>query len=165
MTQAVNKGAIRVFVYGTLKRLHYNHYLLEGSNVHGTKYLGKTYIKGPYRMLSLGNFPGVQFDPLGVKEPQTIYGEVYEIDANTLKSLDILEGNGNFYTRQKVGTPYRNAWIYFLPAGEELAKRYPVIKEGAWHPNAAELAFIARGEEKEDADTPYSTFLANTLPT
>lgn len=148
------KGAIRVFVYGTLKRMHYNHYLLESQSVTGTNYLGRCYVSGPFRMLDLGNFPGVQYVPDLIRTPSKIYGEVYEICHDTLMSLDILEGNGNFYTRQKVPTPYHNAWIYCLPWEKSLNERFPTIDKGVWHPTPEELAFIASGQEKQDPDAP-----------
>jgi gamma-glutamylcyclotransferase (GGCT)/AIG2-like uncharacterized protein YtfP len=141
------KGGIRVFVYGTLKRQHPNHRLLESANIRDTMYLGRCRIVGNYRMLDLGNFPAVQ-RTTGLP-PQAIYGEVYQISQPTLDGLDILEGNGSFYTREKVSTGYKNAWIYLLPPRDEYARRYPVIPSGVWHPTQAEQDFIARDVELE----------------
>lgn len=149
-----NPGAIRVFVYGTLKRLHYNHYLLEGNNVHDTLYLGRARLRGPWRMLNLGNFPGVQHVPELIKTPTDIYGEVYQIGAPTLDSLDLLEGNGNFFTRQKVPTPFRNAWIYCIPNSKDLTERFQVIENGVWRPTASETRFIAKSSDVEEAESP-----------
>lgn len=145
----LHTGAIRVFVYGTLKRLHPNHHLLEGSNVHDTLYLGRAKLIGPWRMLSLGNFPGVQYVPEFLKTPTSIFGEVYQISKQTLDSLDILEGNGNFFTRQKVPTPFKNAWIYCIPNTEELRNRFQIIEDGVWRPTISERRFIASNTNQE----------------
>lgn len=148
MAAAVRKGTIRVFVYGTLKRLHSNHRLLESNNITDTEYLGRARIIGPYRMLDLGNFPGVQ-ETTGIGN-KAIYGEVYAIGPNTLEALDILEGNGNFYTRHKVVTAFKNAWMYFLPPDDALAKRYAVIESGVWRPTKLEQDFVNRDVEFEN---------------
>lgn len=99
---------IRVFVYGTLKQGHGNHRLLRGS-----KYLGRSMIEGRYKMLSLGGFPGLVQS--GELPNNRISGEVYQIDEDTLQSLDWLEGHPKFYERKKVPTQFKNAWCYFLP--------------------------------------------------
>ncbi len=145
---AKTKEGIRVFVYGTLKRQHGNHRLLESTNVRDTMYLGRCRIFGQYRMIDLGNFPAIQHTTGIDKRP--IYGEVYQISQNTLDALDMLEGNGSFYTREKVFTAFKNAWAYFLPSRDELARRYPEIVNGVWRPTAEEQAFVARDIEFEN---------------
>src|SRR3990167_2055758 len=150
------KGSIRVFVYGTLKRLHVNHSLLEAANIKDTRYLGRCRLAGPYRMLDLGNFPGVQL--VTGTGAHHIYGEVYEIGEQTLDALDLLEGNGNFYTRVKVQTEFKNAWMYFLPSDDLLAQRYATISLGVWHPTNDELAFISRDIPFEN-DEPQTRLL------
>lgn len=120
---------IRVFVYGSLKNGKGNHRLLSGS-----KYLGRCYVEGRHRLLSLGGFPGlVKSDDL---EPQKVVGEVYQVNEETLQSLDWLEGHPRFYCREKVPTPFKNAWAYFLPA-EYLNKGYPDVGM-CWHATADE---------------------------
>ena len=141
-------GGIRVFVYGTLKRLHYNHYLLEGPNNDTTQYKGRARLVGNWRMVSMGNFPGVQY-VANQENKAPIYGEVYQISEDTLAALDLLEGNGSFYTRMKVPTPYKNAWIYCLPNNPEYDAR-PHIPEGVWRPSKSESVFVAKGVDTED---------------
>ena len=127
---------IRVFVYGSLKKGHGNHRLLEGA-----KSLGRCFIEGRYRMLSLGGFPGlVQSDKL---ESMKIVGEVYQIGEDQLRSLDFLEGHPKFYERQKVQTPWKNAWCYFLP--ESYLEGYPPVGN-IWRPTEEELEWF-RGLE------------------
>jgi gamma-glutamylaminecyclotransferase len=101
---------IRVFVYGSLKQGKGNHRLLEQS-----KFLGRCMIEGPHRMISLGGYPGlVRKEDL---PPRKIVGEVYQVNEETLQSLDWLEGHPRFYERHKVETPFKNAWVYYLPEG------------------------------------------------
>src|SRR5690606_26884300 len=100
--QSTSRG-IRVAVYGTLKRGHGNHYLLANPNV---AFLGRTILTGPYHMVSLGGFPAVVRSP-DVKLQNRILCEVYRIDEETLEALDILESNGQFYTRDQVVTPWK----------------------------------------------------------
>ena len=107
----------KVFVYGTLKKEHSNHYLLENSTYIGT---GQSLSK--FEMVNLGGFPAVLYNSdTGYK----LSGELYKINSKTLKDLDILEGNGRFYERvlddffiignkpRKNGTKHK-AWIYIL---------------------------------------------------
>lgn len=87
----------KVFVYGTLKSGYGNNRLLEGASLLGEGQLPdhKCYYYG-----SVGSFPFV------VKSKGTmVAGEVYEVDAATLRSLDSLEGYREgepvrFYDRQ-----------------------------------------------------------------
>lgn len=72
----------KLFVYGTLRRGCGNHRLLDGSEYHGIAVLDG------YRMVSLGGFPAIYRGEKG----DTVTGEVYEVDAATLRRLDSLEG-------------------------------------------------------------------------
>ena len=107
----------KVFVYGTLKKDHYNHDLLEGSELIGTaESLAK------FNMINLGGFPAVLYNS---DEGYKISGEIYKISDRILERLDILEGEGTFYNRVEadffmVGNkPYKNGrkfrcWLYIL---------------------------------------------------
>lgn len=70
---------MKIFVYGTLLRG-----MLRASVLTNSKFLGHGFIKGS--LYDLGEYPGVQdgSDP--------IYGEIYQIDTNTLEKLDQIEG-------------------------------------------------------------------------
>lgn len=124
---------IRVFVYGTLKRDHPNHYLLKDG---GAQFLGRCFIEGEFRMFNMGAFPCVARIP---NKSAMIFGEVYRIDQSTLDALDILEGNGKFFTRSKVITPWKNTWMYFLP--ENTTTRLKAVIDGMWNPKPAERDF------------------------
>ena len=100
---------MKVFVYGSLKKNFGNHVLLQNS-----KYLGEgVTLKPQYSMVNLGSFPGVYINGSGY-----IRGEAYEIDQPTLVRLDILEGEGNFYSRRKVdikvGDDIHECYMYVL---------------------------------------------------
>lgn len=101
---------LRVFVYGTLKRGRSNHGALEGSTL-----LGRATIKGPFAFINLGWYPGViENEQLVERE---IGGEVYEIDHDTLATLDMIEGHPSYYERKKIMTSLgAKAWVYTLPS-------------------------------------------------
>jgi gamma-glutamylcyclotransferase (GGCT)/AIG2-like uncharacterized protein YtfP len=81
---------MKVFVYGTLKRGHGNHGLLNGS-----RFVGAAVLFGEFVLLDSG-FPVCVEQPHGAP----VAGEVYEIDGATLQRLDHLEGEGSMYHRQ-----------------------------------------------------------------
>lgn len=124
----------QVFVYGTLKT---------GGEIRGLNNLGlNVNPKGKaktsyadYEMLDLGSFPGL------LKGKNYIVGEVWEVDAEALDTLDGIEGfdrdelqvkwqapnfgdadKNNFYTRTIIETSQGKAWVYFL--GEEEYGKY-----------------------------------------
>ena len=113
-----------VFVYGSLKSGYGNHPLLvEGD----AKFLGEAETAMRYKMLSLGGFPGVVEGG-----DDSIKGEVYEVDDDTFRSLDFLEGYPSFYTRKQVevhdGTL---AWMYILAKPEQYDDCEQVV-DGVW---------------------------------
>ena len=98
----------KVFVYGSLKRGFYNYYgRLDGTRGYA-KFLGEATTKG--KMYNLGHFPAVNIDEEG-----TIHGEVFEVDENVVRALDLLEGYPTFYNRTKVPLSSGDqAWIYHI---------------------------------------------------
>ena len=102
-----------IFVYGTLKEGYGNHYLL-------TKALkvGKAETDEKYSMYEMG-IPFVVKD----EKDTTIKGEVYLVDTQTFRNVDLLEGHPICYRREKIKvnieidkrTRRTNAWIYFYP--------------------------------------------------
>jgi len=111
---------MKVFVYGTLRKGFYNHFLLSNST-----FLGETEtIKEDYTLKSLGVFPGVL-----LKGNNKIKGEVYKINRVTMDSLDSLEGFPDFYNKTLVDTGLGKAFMYYLTTGYE---KYPTISSGDW---------------------------------
>lgn len=90
--EMADEATTTLFVYGTLKSGHSNNYLLNSS-----KFLGRAKTVEKYAM-SAGGIPFVY------KEPALypIFGELYEVKARELQSIDALEGNGYFYTREEI---------------------------------------------------------------
>lgn len=107
-----------VFVYGTLKKGYGNHILLEES-----KYLGKYNTEPEFTMHSLRAFPAVL--PFG---NTSIKGEVYEVDSDTFKRLDRLEGYPSLYERIQIPTEYGDAWVYIMNSVRDIN----VVESGEW---------------------------------
>ena len=80
---------MKIFVYGTLLRG-----MLRASVLEDSVFLGHGFIKGSF--YDLGEYLGVQdgSDP--------IYGEIYQIDTNTLEKLDQIEGYNPAAERQSL---------------------------------------------------------------
>lgn len=99
-----------VFVYGTLKQGHGNHYLL-----HGSKFLGEGITRGYYCWLKRKGFPVVMDRTMGMegKYSGKIKGEVYAVDLSTLAALDQLEANGLMYNRRKVQVSLRDQLVEY----------------------------------------------------
>lgn len=129
------KGKIKIFVYGTLKSGHSNNPIIADS---GT-FICRDLVKGNYRMVSLGGFPGVIFDPDA--PVATIYGEVWAGDEKMLEACDWLEGYPSFYSRAKVRpfTVDSNTWIYFLPDTPWSSRKLPPVENNIWEPRDVEL--------------------------
>lgn len=108
----------RVFVYGTLRRGESNHGLLVRS-----QYLGDFITDEQFQLFDLGPYPAA------IKGNQTLVGEVYLVDEETMKQLDILESYPVEYGRELIHTPYGSAWIYLYQNTHSLHK---VVDSGDW---------------------------------
>jgi len=111
-----------IFVYGTLligEDLH--HHLEEAT------FLKDATTFPVYTLINIGGFPG-----LLDRGTTRIFGELYEVNAETLRRLDALEGHPSFYRRMPVAINWwEGAEAYFLlPHFENF--RYPVIPGGSW---------------------------------
>jgi len=96
-----------VFVYGTLRRGHGNHVLLQNS-----KFVDYGFTKDKYAMYHTG-IPFVN----EYEEVSNIFGEVYQVSGHVLEMLDLLEGHPGWYERKKTivigGKKRYRAWLYF----------------------------------------------------
>lgn len=129
MTVKTEKNLLKevlVAVYGSLREGLHNYPCLNGSEL-----MGQYETEPIYTMISLGGYPGV------LKEGSTsIVMEVYKVDAKTLVRLDNLEGyrgpgKNNFYNREKISTPFGDAYTYFYNADSPLM-RAKAIETGDW---------------------------------
>lgn len=94
-----------LFVYGTLMNNYKNNYILTNSNKSIFKGCTKTMDK--YSMFVMGNADGYNNGkgvPFVNKSISTshIYGEVWEINNDTLIEIDKLEGHPGWYTRENI---------------------------------------------------------------
>ena len=85
-----------VFVYGTLLTGMPNAHLIEESEL-----VGRAFITG-YRMYDLGPFPGIRPSREAKRQEGIVHGEVRLVDAETLKTLNHLEGEGRLYRAKPV---------------------------------------------------------------
>jgi len=108
-----------VFVYGTLRRGGWNHYMLARQS-----YLGRHLTEPRYTMFRLGHFPAV------VARGETpIEGELYRVDGDGLALLDELECYPNVFSRQVIDTPAGGAWMYVY---NRLVGTDQVVPHGDW---------------------------------
>jgi len=80
------------------------------------------------KMFSSGGFPMVVADD---DERSIIHGEIYDVDDDTLRHLDRLEGHPDWYCRHEVPTSYSPAWIYLMPA-EAIRPQQAHVESGDW---------------------------------
>lgn len=137
----VNK--IKVFVYGTLKKDHPLHRLLErGKDV---EYVGRNYIDEPLMLVDMGAFPALVHDDYDINTTYRVFGEVYMVDPETLASLDYAEGYPKLYKREKLEMrdcpkPFK-AWTYIL-SDDASVYAEDWIESGVWNPTDAEKAYV-----------------------
>ena len=95
-----------VFVYGSLKDGFHNNRILVQS--HLVKADAVT-VEARFTMRSLIRYPAVLEGGT-----HRVRGEVYEVDPETLKTLDALEGNGFVYQRKLIHVEglKRKVWMY-----------------------------------------------------
>ena len=117
---------MRVFVYGTLKDGYSNNYLLEQSRL-----IGEAVTPAEYTMHSVGAFPAVSEGG-----ETAIVGEVWDVDGETFRRLDQLEGYPEFYDRRVINTTRGEAWMYYI--NDVSPYRAETIKTGVWGRNSHE---------------------------
>lgn len=114
-----------VAVYGSLRRGMGNHqYYLSSS-----EYKGTFSTEPEYTLHSLSYYPGLKLDG-----NTSIVMEVYEVDEETLKNLNRLEGyrpgeTSTFYDRIEINTPWGRAFTYIYV--NKLSKE-SIVESGDW---------------------------------
>jgi len=119
---------ILLFVYGTLKRGHGNHHLLQYS-----KFIAEVETEPEFRLYS-GGIPYLIHDP---KHGYSVSGELYKVDYHTLMRVDRLEGHPDHYKRTKIeiGNIQCETYIYTrnIKNTEELTNgEYTHALSGLW---------------------------------
>lgn len=111
---------MKVFVYGTLLSGQGNHWFLANARL-----LRTARTEPHFTFVSLGGFPGMLDGG-----QQSVAGELYDVDADTLAALDRLEGHPRFYRRTAItladGT---RAQTYVLP---HTYSNRQIIESGSW---------------------------------
>ena len=114
-----------VAVYGSLRRGMGNHqYYLSSS-----EYKGTFSTEPEYTLHSLSYYPGLKLDG-----NTSIVMEVYEVNEETLKNLNRLEGyhpgeTSTFYDRIEINTPWGKAFTYIYV--NKLSKD-SIVESGDW---------------------------------
>lgn len=88
--RGVRRGR-RLFVYGTLRRGQPAHHLMGAA-----RFLGACRTTPAWRVLDLGEYPGL------VPGDTAVAGELYEVDDETLATLDEYEGCPTLFVRVDV---------------------------------------------------------------
>ncbi len=134
-------------VYGTLRKGGSNNSLFysrrfttSGTESSQSIHLGRFVTEPKFKMYSLGGFPGVVNEE---ENPIGIVCDVYLVSQENIKrSLDMLEGYrgeefndpnhgySNFYNKEKVQTPWGEAWIYIYNSSPREDLR--VVTNGDW---------------------------------
>lgn len=97
----------KVFVYGTLKKGNFTRGMDRFGNA---EFIGKALTTDSlYKMYSLGAFPAVS-----ISGDNVVSGEVWQVDDETFKILDQIEGYPDFYTRSVINTTLGEAWMYHI---------------------------------------------------
>lgn len=109
--------------YGTLRKGFHNNRLVGNS-----KYVGQGLTEKKYTMYARGI-------PYVVKDIPTskIILDIYEVNDNTLRNLDSLEGHPRWYCREEapvnINGEIKNVWIYFMPNTPNLSQ-LPILTTG-----------------------------------
>lgn len=109
-----------VFVYGSLRRGECHADLLAGE-----RYLGAHRTRPRYTMFSLGDWPAIM-----AGGDVAIVGDVFSIDESKLAQLDSFERLPQLFVRQRIPTPYGQAWVYIFRQRPTNAGTVP---SGDWH--------------------------------
>jgi gamma-glutamylcyclotransferase (GGCT)/AIG2-like uncharacterized protein YtfP len=114
-----------VACYGSLrKKMHNHHYYLSDAD-----YKGTFTTEPEYTLHSLSAYPGLKLNG-----NHSVVMEVYEVDEDTLKNLNRLEGyrpneTSTFYDRIEINTPWGKAFTYIYVS--ELSKE-SIVESGDW---------------------------------
>jgi len=113
----------KICVYGSLRQNHGNNRLLTTSDLLSTET-----ISIPYRMISLGGFPGL----ISSEENHDIIVEIWAVDDQTYRNVERLESWPNFYQKALVSTSLGEIEVYVLES-DEYQSGYTEVESGDWN--------------------------------
>jgi gamma-glutamylcyclotransferase (GGCT)/AIG2-like uncharacterized protein YtfP len=122
----MNNKKYLVSVYGSLRKKQSNYEYHLSSSI----YKGTFSTEPEYTLHSLSCYPGLKLNG-----NTSVVMEVYEVDENTLETLNRLEGyapnrESTFYDRIEINTPWGKAFTYIYV--NELSKD-SIIESGDWN--------------------------------
>lgn len=112
---------MKLFVYGTLKKGHGNHSLLDGSH-----FLGELKMWMPFEMYDLGLFPALCCSRGNLC---WIEGEVYQVSDTVMDCVDVLEGYPDLYEKTTLNTKFGDTTLYYFNNKENCSV---IIPDGKW---------------------------------
>lgn len=118
----------RVFVYGSLLSDEPNHRILARAHC-----VGETRTERRFALHDLGAYPAMV-----AGGAHAVVGEVYEVDARTLASLDALEGHPRFYQRTTIVLADGTCAETYLLTPAQVEGR-PLIASGSWRERRREM--------------------------
>lgn len=115
-----------IAVYGSLLSGLGNHRVIQGEN---TEFLGEFISEPVYSLYSLGGFPGLKENG-----KTAVKMEVYSVDDETARRVDMLEGYSSdrpatFYDKKPIETPFGTASVYIYV--DDIPKEN-LIESGDW---------------------------------
>ena len=113
----------KITVYGSLRQFHGNWRALLNKEPLKTEV-----INIPFRMISLGGFPGL----IPSEENHNITVEIYEVSDETYRRVEQLEGYPDFYQKAIVSTSEGDLEIYVLQ-GAYYRQNPTFVENGDWN--------------------------------
>lgn len=115
------RGVASIFVYGTLLRGEPNH-----GAIAPARFVREAVTEPAFELADLGPYPALV--PGGATP---VRGEVYAVDAATLRALDALEEHPDVYVRTAIALA-DGARVQTYLLAQALAAGYPRIPSGDW---------------------------------
>ena len=111
----MNQNNKIIAVYGSLRKGMGNHGLISHSTM-----IERRTVQLPYKMISLGGFPGLVKD----ETPNDIVIELYEVDQPTYARVERLEGYPTFYDKYAFELPEYESPVEIYVLNEEGNRNY-----------------------------------------
>ena len=112
---------LRVFVYGSLKRGFSNHGQLAGARFLGAARTGSGYV-----LYQIGRYPALVRARAGV-----VSGELFEVNADLLRRLDVFENCPELYRRELVElSDQSRAFSYTMSSAQ--VRGYGMLAQNSW---------------------------------